>query len=179
MNAFDVVIILALTFFVYRGAKNGLIGELLGITGWLLAGIIALRYGSLAAQRISGMIKLPDLATTVLGYAVVLLAVRLFLQVLLAGLKKGLDPKTHDTMNKLLGAIIGFAKGAFLVSIFVLALSIMPLGNQVKMYQLHSTLFPHMKKFAQVILRQVVYFVPQTQPHSPAPTKVPADQPST
>jgi len=173
MNALDVLIFIALVYFVYKGAQNGLYGELLGMTGWLVAAILSLRYGLWASRKLENYIQLPDLAYTVLGYAAVLLAGRLLLQILLAGLRKAMDPKTHDSLNKLLGAVIGFAKGAFLVSIFVLALSIMPLGEQVKSYEYRSNLFPHMKKFAQVILRNVVYFVPQTKPTAPAPSKAP------
>lgn len=164
MNTLDVVIFITLCYFVYRGAQAGLIGELLGITGWLLAGLLALRFGGWAANRINGYIHLSATAADVAGFVAVLLVVRVLLQLLLVGFKKTVDPKTHDAMNKLLGAVIGFIKGAFLVSVFVLAISIMPLGEKVKAYENRSALFPHMKKFAQLLLYRVVHFVPQTQP---------------
>ncbi len=171
MNALDIIIFITLTFFVYRGAQNGLIGELLGMTGWLLAGLLALRFGGWAAHRINGYLHLSATAADLLGFVAMLLAVRILFQLTLVGIKKTVDGKTHDAMNKLLGAVIGFVKGAFLVSIFVLAISYMPLGEKVKDYQNRSALFPHMKKFAQSLLYHVVHFVPQTQPQPAEPLK--------
>lgn len=169
MNAIDVIIIICLTYFVYRGAVQGLIGELLGVTGWILATILALRFGGWAGKKISAYVQLPVSMVDIAGFVAVLLVMRVLIQILLMGLRKSLDPKTHDAANKLLGAVIGFVKGAFLVSIFVLALSVMPLGEKMKRYEKESALFPHMTKFSRALLYRVIYFVPQTKPQPVPP----------
>ena len=46
MSIIDILIIAVITIFVYRGAKNGMVNELLGFTGWVLAILLALRLGS-------------------------------------------------------------------------------------------------------------------------------------
>ena len=170
MNAIDVIIIISLTYFVYRGAVQGLIGELLGATGWIIAAILALRFGSWAGKKIGAFVQLPAGMVDIVGFVAMLLVMRVLIQIVLMGLRKTLDPKTHDATNKLLGAIIGFVKGAFLVSIFVLALSVIPLGEKMARYEKESALFPHMAKFARVLLYRVVDFVPQTQPQGVPPT---------
>lgn len=174
MNAIDVIIIICLTYFVYRGAVQGLIGELLGATGWIVATIMALRFGAWAGKKIGAYVQLPAGLIDAVGFVVVLLVVRVFIQIVLMGLRKTLDPKTHDATNKLLGAVIGFVKGAFLVSIFVLALSVIPLGEKMNRYEKESTLFPHMAKFARVLLSRVIHFVPQTQPQPISPPQTPS-----
>ena len=63
MNTIDIVVLVILTYFVFRGSKAGMIEELLGITGWVIAVILA----ALAAvgyivvrQRIGETLKLAD-----------------------------------------------------------------------------------------------------------------------
>lgn len=174
MNAIDIIIIIGLTYFVYRGAVQGLIGELFGATGWIIATILALRFASWAGKKVGAFIQIPANLVDVAGFVLVLLVVRAVIQIILMALKKSLDPKTHDATNKLLGAVIGFAKGAFLVSIFVLALSVIPLGEKMNRYEKESALFPHMAKFARVLLNSVVHFVPQTQPQPVSPPQTPS-----
>jgi membrane protein required for colicin V production len=174
MNAIDVIIIICLTYFVYRGAVQGLIGELLGATGWIMATVLALRFGGWAGKKIVAYIQIPANLVDIAGFVVMLLVVRAFIQIVLMGLRKSLDPKTHDATNKLLGAVIGFIKGAFLVSIFVLALSVIPLGEKMSRYEKESALFPHMAKFARALLSRVVHFVPQTQPQPISPPQTPS-----
>ena len=159
----DVLIVVGLTIFVYKGAQKGMAEELLGLTGWLLAVLLALRLGGAAAKLIVG--KVPQLAPlgSILGFIAMLIVARAAFHLFAQSFQKMFAADLQGKINKFIGALFGFAKGAFFISVVVLAIYVLPLGQQAKTIESRSVLFHHMTKFAQVVVDAVTNFVPQTQ----------------
>jgi len=68
MNTVDIVVLIILLYFVYKGSRAGLIDELLGITGWVLAIILALRFGGAAGAYVVEKLPLAaGISVSILG----------------------------------------------------------------------------------------------------------------
>ncbi|MBN2357028.1 CvpA family protein [candidate division KSB1 bacterium] len=164
MNTIDIIVLVVLTYFVYKGSKAGMIEELLGITGWVIAIILALRFGGMAGEYVVGKLPLAiGISASIIGFIIVLLLVRIAFKVFSGGFKKMVSSDAQTSLDRFLGAAIGFLKGAFFVSLFALAIQSMPLGEKMQTFREESALYPHMTKFARVVVDSVVKFIPQIQ----------------
>jgi len=159
----DVLIVVGLTIFVYRGAQRGMVEELLGLTGWLLAFLLALRFGAAAGNYIAAKAKGLTALGPYLGFIAMLIIARAGFHLFAQSFQKMFAGDLQNKVNKLVGALFGFAKGAFFISVVVLAIYVLPLGEQAKKLETRSVLFHHMTKFAQVAVDAVIKFVPQTE----------------
>lgn len=157
MSPFDLVIIAALIWFVYQGAKTGMAKELIGLTGWLIAVLVALKYGGWAgatAENLLPAIKI--VPTRVSGFIIALLGTHLCFRIFGFMLKKLVGDKGQSFLDKAGGGLIGFIRGAFIISIIALAINSLELGPTMTAYQERSSLYPHMSRFAQLVVDKVV-----------------------
>jgi membrane protein required for colicin V production len=161
MNLMDLFIIAGLIWFVYKGAQVGLAKELVGLTGWLIAAVIALKFGGRAGNMAAAYLpQIGLLSTTLVGFLIVLVGMHLFFRIFGYMLNKMLGGDGQGSLDRLGGGLIGFIKGAFIISILALAISSLNLGSRAEGYQQSSSLFPHMAKFAQLVVDQVVRVAP-------------------
>ncbi len=164
MNTIDIIVLIILVYFVYQGSRFGMVAEFLGITGWVIAIILALRFGGMVGEYV--VTKLPlavGISASIIGFIVVLILVRLAFKLLSGGLKKMGGSENQSSLDRFLGAAVGFFKGAFFVSLLALALQTMPLGDKVQSLREESVLYPHMTKFARIVVDSVIKFIPQIQ----------------
>jgi len=175
MNTIDIAVLIMLVYFVYRGAQAGLVEELLGITGWVVAVIVALRFGGAAGAYVVERIPLiASISVSIVGFVVTLLVVHLAFRLLTAIFKKAVSSDTHSSLDRFFGAAIGFGKGAFYISLLALALQAMPLGEKFTRLREESQLYPHMTKVARIVVDSVVRFIPQIRSEeSPEKTEKP------
>ncbi len=173
MNLMDLLIIAALTWFVYKGAQTGLAKELVGLTGWLIAAVLALKFGGRAGDMaVARLPQIGALSVALVGFLIVLVGMHLVFRFLGYALKKMVGGEGQSTADRLFGALIGFIKGAFIISIIALAVSSLNLGSRLAEYQQQSSLFPHMAKFAQMVVDQVVRTAPAYEEPESAPPAV-------
>ena len=164
MILFDVLIIAGLTVFVYMGAKRGMIDELMGLTGWIIALLLAVKLGGPLAEIISRKVpKLPDVACSIIAFLVILFFVRAGFLMFTESFKKMVKPSTQTVINKFIGGLFGFVMGAFFVSVVVFAISVLPLNPKIKALEDQSVLFGHMTKFSRIVVDAVLKFVPEAQ----------------
>ncbi len=162
MNPVDLLILAALVLFVFIGAKRGMIEELLGLTGWIVAILMAIKFGSLIARLVLARVtSLPPTLASILGAAAVLIGVRVLFQVFSQLFQRMFGQDLQNSLNKLVGALFGFIKGAFFISIITLSIYVLPLNENIKALEHHSVLFGHMTKFAQVMVDWVIRMVPE------------------
>ena len=122
MNYLDVIILVPLAYVAYRGFVNGLIREVFGIVGIILAVFVAFEYMGPAAEFISPFIDLTDnsvLITGIVLFILVLIVVRFFawlLEQLFRLVRMGV-------VNKFAGFIFATLKGAIFLSAILLLLA--------------------------------------------------------
>ncbi len=161
MSPFDLIIIAALVWFVYTGAKIGLAKELVGLTGWLIAALVALTLGGRAGAMATGFLpSLKALPVELTGFLIALFGTHIFFRVIGYLFNNMLGGNGQSTFDRMGGAFIGFVKGAFIISVVALALNSLNLGSRLEGYQSSSSLFPHMSKFAQMVVNQVIRATP-------------------
>lgn len=162
MNGLDVAMIAGITIFVYAGAKRGMAQEILGLTGWVLALLLAIRFGGrMAAFLLQKAPALPLRVAAILSFLLLLIAVRILCQVFIEIFQKLFSPEMHGKIDRLIGAVLGFLKGAFFVSIVVLLTQILPLNDRIRSMQQESALNGHMTRFSRLLVDAVIHFVPQ------------------
>jgi membrane protein required for colicin V production len=119
MNLLDFLLLIPVVWLCIRGFGKGFIIELATLAG-LALGILAAYY---FADDLQGMIKeyfsFNDKGTRIVAYIIIILLV--FLVVFIIGkiVEKSADLLAMGWLNKLLGAIVGIAKGILLVCIIL------------------------------------------------------------
>jgi len=165
MNLVDVFIIIILSIFVAQGAKRGMIDEVLGLTGWIVAVLLAIRFMGKVGSMLYGFAggKLPETLMIIMGFFIVLVVVRLAFQAVFAAFQRVFSQDAVTKVNKIGGAVFGFFKGALFISVLVLAISMAPLGLRFHRAEQGSLLFFHMQRFAPAVFNIVKKFIPQSQ----------------
>jgi len=163
MNTVDIVILIILTIFVYFGARRGLIDEILGLTGWIIAVICAIKFGGSLAAIISEKAPNFQVISSVLAALIILFGIRFAFLLFIKILKTSAPQVTENSLNKIAGAFLGFLQGVFITSIIVLIFLLIPFSKNIKNIQNNSVMFPHLKKVSIFIVNTAANFIPQTQ----------------
>lgn len=158
----DIVIIIVLTFFMYRGHKNGFLNEFTGAFGTILALILAIRYMSNLAIAIYNAVNISPVIATVLSFAAIFCAVFFGFHYLSTRFIKAVKVSlTLGSIDRIAGIASGLVKGSIIVSLFTVLLSFAtfsgPLRNDIK----NSVLFNPMRNvlplaysFAKLIFQE-------------------------
>ena len=133
MSFIDIVILVALAGFVWKGVKLGLIEAIGGIIGLFVGAYMAGLYYDEAATMLKGLLLGSETLAVILGFLLVFIVVnraiaiifwlidRIFhIIAIIPGLK---------TLNRLLGGIFGLLEGLLFIGIIVYVLSFFPLTD--------------------------------------------------
>ena len=133
MNFLDIILLVVLFFFVWRGFRAGIVGTIGGLVG-IIAGIWA---GSTYLQIVSEWImEVVDLGNEGLSKIVAFIVIFIAVNVAV-GLVVGVINKIFHIIpfinlaNKLLGAIVGLIGGSLGIAALVYLLSILPISNAI------------------------------------------------
>jgi len=161
----DILIVIALSLFAAYGAKRGMVDEVLGLTGWIVAVLLALRLMGPVGGKLFAVArgKLPLIFCIILSFFVIITFVRLGFQALMAAFQKVFSEDIVTKVNKMGGAIFGFVKGALFVSVITIALTLLPFSDKIQAVETNSYLFHHMQRLAPATLGLVKKFIPQSQ----------------
>jgi membrane protein required for colicin V production len=117
MNLLDFLILIPVVWLCIRGFGKGLIIELATLAG-LALGILAAYF---FADDLEGLLKeyfsFSSDATRIVAYIIIFLLVLLVVYIIGKLVEKSVDLVAMGWLNKLLGAIVGIAKGIILVCI--------------------------------------------------------------
>ncbi len=134
MNLLDFLIIIPILFFCFRGVKNGLIGELLGIIGLIAAVYLTFQYMGEAAEIIRPLFNEGHAYIIFIAGALIFFVTLILAQLLDYFSAKFLNLVKLQTINRILGFFFGLLKGAIIVSAILIILA----GFQVPSEQLRE-----------------------------------------
>lgn len=121
MNLLDLIILLPIAYFAYKGVKNGLIGELLGIIGIIVAVYLTFEYmdkgAALASSFLGGQ---PDMTLTFIAALFIFIATLILAQLINYFSRKFFQFVKLQSLNRILGGCFGLIKGAIIVSVVLL-----------------------------------------------------------
>lgn len=133
MSLFDIILLVLLLIFVWRGFRTGLIGAIGGFFG-IIAGIWAgSHYMDQVGAWIIYTINIENTAlANILGFILIFIAINIVVGILVMIINKVFHIIPFiDLMNKLLGAFVGFLGGALAIAAFVYLLSLLPISEAI------------------------------------------------
>ncbi|RMF56761.1 MAG: CvpA family protein [Calditrichaeota bacterium] len=148
VNYLDYIIVSVVAVFAVKGLVKGFFQEVFGLVGLVVALMLSTKYMSNTAHWIDRWLTVPPAVSTLLGFVVIFGGVVLAAQVLSHLLQKVARAAFLGWLEKLSGAAVGFLKGAVVMSLLLLLISILPFGDLIVPGQKESRLFLPTRNFA-------------------------------
>ena len=160
MNVLDGFILFPLLVAFLLGLKNGIIKEVFGLIGLILAVLLSLWFTGPISVFAADMLGMDEswakLATGVVLFVFVLLTVQLIAWVL----EKIIKAAQLSFLNRALGGLFGFAKAAFLVSLLLWVLSFVEYPKQTETQS--SLTYSYIRPIAPSTFALLLRVIPNT-----------------
>lgn len=177
MNTIDVIIIIILALFVWKGIKLGLIEAIGGIVGLFIGAFMAGCYYDEAAEMLKGLLFGSEILSKVLGFLLVFILVNRAVALIFWIVDKvfhiiAVIPLLK-TFNRLLGGIFGLLEGLIFIGIIVFFLSLVPFtgGLQSAIQKSRfANVFETIGKIADPFIPDTIVSWPIDLPEFPLPT---------
>ncbi len=163
MNAFDLIILVILAFFVVRGVLRGFLRETFGLVGLVLGLILAIRYLDVATKLLGQIIAWPVSVLSVLAFVIVFGTVVVAFQVVIAVLVKFLRVVRLRWIDRFAGGAVGLVKGSILAGALALVVSLLPLTGTTAQARADSALVPVMRQVLPMTFNVVRRLWPGTK----------------
>ncbi len=130
MSTIDIIILVILALFVYKGVKLGLIEAIGGIIGLFVGAYMAGRYYEQVGDMLTGLLFNSEILANVLAFILVFIVVNRAIALLFWIIDKifhviAIIPFLKS-FNHLLGGIFGLIEGVIFIGIIVFFLSLVP-----------------------------------------------------
>lgn len=119
MNLLDFLLLLPVVWLCIRGFGKGLIIELATLAGLALGILAAYFFADNLQSLIKDYFSFNDTGTRIVAYILIILVVWLIVFIVGKLVEKSVDLVSMGWLNKLLGALVGIAKGVVLVCIIL------------------------------------------------------------
>ncbi len=140
MNVIDIIIVLIICYFGYRGYKNGLVRELASLIA-LVAGIfLSIRFSDFVTSFIENKVNLDPKFMPIIAFGVIFIAVVILVLVFSKVFDKILKIIKLQWLNKMLGIVFGLSKILLILGglFFLITEFIVKLGIVEKSFFLKS-----------------------------------------
>ncbi|MEO6102456.1 MAG: CvpA family protein [Pseudoxanthomonas sp.] len=125
----DLVLLIVIGGSALLGLIRGLVGTVVSTAAWLLAGWATFEFGGQAAFWLSDNGK-PTVTELFCGYALSFVVVMMVVVLIGALAKSMVQSAGLSGIDRLLGALLGLLRGAFLASLLVLLMGFTPLPRE-------------------------------------------------
>jgi membrane protein required for colicin V production len=125
MNTLDTVLIVVLAITAALGLYWGLIRQLLAVVGLIAGIVLATRYGGRVADALSSFIS-NDMATQVLGFLFVLVAVSAAASLMATILRRSVGLLFLGWADHLIGGLLGLVQGALACTVILMVVALAP-----------------------------------------------------
>ncbi|MBD3291201.1 hypothetical protein GF337_20535 [candidate division KSB1 bacterium] len=161
----DLIIVIALIVFLVRGFRRGFTEELTKILGTAVGLILAIRYMSDLAKYLINPVGIPPIGAIVVAFAVLFLGSVYLFHYIATRLRKAINISVAlGGIDKIMGGALGLAKGAIIISLFVILLSLFDFLPFVSRYTNNSQLYNPMRRIAPLAYETLKVFVPRSKP---------------
>lgn len=118
MILFDIITLVVIGWMIFRGKREGLVSQILGIAGLVLGVVLATRYG----EEVGLMLNIEPHYATIAGFVIVVVATALLALILSLIISKTLSLIKLKWLNDLLGILFSVVKGLAILSLFYAAI---------------------------------------------------------
>ncbi|PWB38495.1 MAG: hypothetical protein C3F02_04030 [Parcubacteria group bacterium] len=160
MNVLDIILVVIILLFVWKGFRSGLVGSIGGFLGVLFSIWLGTHYMEMAGRWLMGALNFDNTAlANILGFIGLFVAVNIVVSILVMIINRIFHIIPFiDLINKLMGAIVGVLAGVLAVVAFVYLLSLLPISDGISNVLISSQL-AHWAATAAAVIKP---FVPQT-----------------
>lgn len=156
----DFLILVPLAVAGFTGFRNGLLREVLGLGGVLLALFLGFRYMTEVRLWLQPYVNTEEVWLSVLAFVLIFGLVFAAMQLLIRILEGVLKAALLSVPNKLLGMLFGlFKSGLFLSLLSILLLAFEQPSEQARS---ESVLYPYIVQVAPMAYDVLAYFYPNT-----------------
>lgn len=146
MNILDGIILVPLIFFAFQGFRNGLLREVMGLGGVLLALFLGFRHMDDVGNLINRMFEINEVWVSVLSFVLIFAGVIIAIQLIIYSLEAVLKLALLSVPNRVLGLVFGVLKSSLFVSVFFILL--LGLGQPKEETRNDSLLYPYIMMVA-------------------------------
>lgn len=164
METFDIIVLAPLAFFAYKGYQSGLIKEVLGIAGIIIAVFLTINYlepFSVYAKELLGLKE--DYNSFIFG-TLLFITVMLSVNLLTYIIGKLLSAIKLTLVNKLLGLLFGALKAGLIVSAILILLAGFGFPNEQT--RKASVSYPYLIQVAPTVYNAIALIYPGAEDFS-------------
>jgi len=157
MNFIDIIIIIPLLWFTYKGFTKGLIIELATLIALLLGIYIAAHFSNYTADFLMEKLNFHSEYMSIISFAITFILVVILVMIFGKSLEKVINILLLSFVNKMSGAAFGLIKVAFVISVIIMILGNMNLEEKIITKELRqgSLLYEPVKKIAPIVFPMV------------------------
>ena len=145
----DIAIVAILAFFIFRGFKRGFTEELMRFLGISIGLAIAIKFMDTVSINLVKHVNLPPVTAMITSFSSLFLGTIFLFKFFSKHIKKIFSFSVLlGGADKAVGGAIGFAKGAIIVSLITILISIFNFSDVIKSHVSHSQLFNPMRQVA-------------------------------
>jgi membrane protein required for colicin V production len=170
MNWIDVVLLVALGLFALSGLRQGMVRQIAGIVGLVLALILAIRFLPWVEDVLGRSFRLSRGVATPVGFLVIFLGVLVGVHLLAAAISKIIGSTPLALVDRLGGLALGLFQGALVLSIGLLVLAACRLPGTVGAALERSALAGPLQESAPAVFRWAGQRFPQVKHFFERPT---------
>ena len=123
MNQLDLLILLPLLFFCYRGFVNGFVKEVFGIVGTILAVFLTFQYMDVVGSWIQPLFDPKNSLVPFISAILIFVGTLTLVNILAFVIKKLLEAVQLNFINRLSGLVFGLLKSGIIISALLIILS--------------------------------------------------------
>jgi membrane protein required for colicin V production len=117
MNGFDVIILMPLAFFAWLGYRNGLVREILGIVGVVLALFIGFQYAGPATNWFNTDTVEKSQYLPYFTFFIIFIVILILIRLTIFFMEEFLSVLMLSVPNRILGSFFGILKASLFISI--------------------------------------------------------------
>lgn len=159
MNLLDIILVVILLLFVWKGFRAGLVGAIGSFFGVILSIWVGTHYMEAAGTWLMSAINIDNAAlANILGFVGIFIVVNVAVGIVVMIINRIFHIiQFIDLVNKLMGAIVGFLAGILAVSAMVYLLSLLPISDSISR-ALQVSQLAHWAAQAAIIIKP---FIPE------------------
>lgn len=142
MNLFDIVLIIILLIFVWKGFRSGIIGAIGGLFGIILSIWAGSHYMQQVGAWIMNLLDFDNVSlANIVGFILIFIAVHIAVSIIVSVVNRVFHIIPFiNLINKLMGAIVGLVGGILAVSALVYLMALFPISTNINEMLISSSI---------------------------------------
>jgi membrane protein required for colicin V production len=141
INSLDIIIVIPILIFFFSGIRNGFIEEAVGLIGQILAIFLSFTYVNEFSQFWESYYDVESAWIPFFSFIALYILIILIVKVLIKLMESVIKMVNLSTINHVFGGLFSAAKGALIVSAFLVLISVF--GQPTQKYTTDSVLYTY------------------------------------